>query len=166
MTRFAAWPLALAMLVSACGDSTEPVPTGTFEATVTGEFFEELSGRAQFGYFQGEGFGLVMTVEGSHWIGLGARAEARPPAGTYEIQVPSDEAPMFAAFMHFDPNSGLSAFTSISGEAEITRSTPELMEGSFIFTARGSLPGAPDFILQVTVEGTFSASCNRDGRCN
>lgn len=166
MSRWGAWSLAVAVLVGGCGDGTGPGATGTFEATVRGEFSEDVEGRAQFGSHRGEGFGLVMTPDdASHWIGIGNRNEGRPAVGTYPFAAPTSLTEYYAAYMH-QSVSGVAAFTSVSGEMVVTTSTSSLLEGTFVFTGRGTLVGDPENERQVIVEGTFSASCDRSARCD
>jgi hypothetical protein len=166
MRRWAAWSLGVAVVVGGCGDSTGPGESGTFEAHVRGEVSADVVGRAQFGSHRGEGFGLVMSPEdASHWIGIGNRNEGRPAVGTYPLTRPTSDAQFYAAYMH-QSAAGLVGFTSISGEMVITTSTESLLEGTFVFTARGTLTGDPENQREVIVEGTFAARCDRSARCN
>jgi hypothetical protein len=166
MRRWAAWSLGMAVVLGGCGDSTGPGADGTFEAHVRGEVSAEVVGRAAFGSHRGEGFGLVMVPEdASHWIGIGNRREGRPAVGTYPLTPPTSDAQFYAAYM-YQTAAGLAGFTSVSGEMVITTSTETLLEGTFVFTARGTLTGDPENQREVVVEGWFSAGCDRSGRCN
>jgi hypothetical protein len=166
MRRWAAWSLGIAVAVGGCADSTGPGVTGTFEAAVRGEFSEDVMGGAQFGSYRAEGFGLVMTPEGgAHYFGIGNRTEGRPAVGTYALTPPTSDAEFYAAYMRATPQ-GMAAFTSVSGQMVITLSTSERLEGTFQYTARGTLAGDPGTLREVTVEGTFSASCDRSASCD
>jgi hypothetical protein len=55
MISWLRWPILAALGMAACGEGTGPEVTGTFEASVSGEFSDDLAGVAEFGIFTGEG---------------------------------------------------------------------------------------------------------------
>lgn len=159
------WPLVAALALLGCGDSgTSPQDTGTFEATVSGDYAVELQGAAEFGIYHGEGFGVALAPgDPHHLLGLGHHAQARPAAGTYTVSPPDNAQEFFAMFLRDTPQ-GLWGLASEEGEVNITTSTASRVEGSFNLVARGFMGG--DTPSQVQIEGTFSATCARGARCD
>jgi hypothetical protein len=160
-------PLLAVLAMAGCGDSgTSPGTTGSFQATVSGEFSAELAGAAAFGIYHREGFGVAMQpTDATHLLGVGQHAEARPPVGTYEINDPETASEFFGVYLR-DTTQGLWTFTSVSGELNITTSTPSRLEGWFHMAARGYRAGNTSYQGEVEVDGTFSATCAVGARCD
>jgi hypothetical protein len=167
MMKRIVWPLLAVLAMAGCDDDgTSPGVGGTFQATVTGEISAELAGAAAFGIYAREGFGVAMTpTDVTHLIGLGQHAEDRPPVGTYEITPAEDAAEFFGVYLR-ETAQGLWAFTSVSGELEITRSTASRVEGTFQLTARGYRAGDTSYQGEVEISGSFSATCAPGARCD
>ncbi len=163
--RYLAWPLLAVLTLTACLDrTTGPVLDGSFEAFISGDFEDELSGSARFGITPGQGFTISLApVEIYHMIGLGNPDDVRPEVGFYEVGDLEDDG-FFALYVR-DTFDGTISFVSHSGELDITTSSPDLLEGTLTFTAHGTPPMEPDVSLEVAVDVTFSAVCASGARC-
>jgi hypothetical protein len=162
--------LALAVVVSACSDSTGPRLTGDFSGDVTGDQTKSLEGDAffSFGSIFGEpetGFALLL-LEGSalgdndDFIIIGREQEGRPAVGTYQIadQNGTPTASQFIATWF--PATGEDVdgeFFSTGGTVTITSSSSRRLRGTFEFDATGTLNSDPESVLDVTVTGSFDA---------
>lgn len=162
--------LALALVVSACRDSTGPGLTGDFSGDVTGDQTKSLEGDAffSFGSVFGEpetGFALLL-LEGSalgdndDFIIIGREQEGRPAVGTYPI-ADQDGTPAASEFTAtWFPATGENVdgqFFSTGGTVTITSSSSRRLRGSFQFDAIGTLDSDPETFLEVTVTGSFDA---------
>src|SRR5688572_21628394 len=161
--------LALALVVSACRDSTGPGLTGDFSGDVTGDQTKSLEGDAffSFGSVFGEpetGFALLL-LEGSalgendDFILIGRSSDARPGVGTYDI-VDSEGSPTASEFVAiWFPATGEEIdgeFVSTGGTLTITSSTSRRLRGTFEFDATGTMCDNPT-LMDVTISGDFDA---------
>lgn len=158
--------LLLALVLTACIDrTTGPVLEGHFDASVSGEYDEALSGSARFGVTPGEGFAITfMPGDPNHLIGLGFPADERPEVGSYTVGDPESE--FFFAFYARSTVEGIVTFISYDGTMEITASDSDEIEGWLSFLAVGELPWEPGVEAQILVDITFTAVCASGARCN
>jgi hypothetical protein len=157
-------PLIAALL--ACTDSTGPVEGGEFEAQVSGEYSLELQGRASFGVFPGEGFGLnLQPASGSHILAIARRTEARPAVGTYVMTSPDEAGGYYAVFIS-QGASGPITFASQQGELVITESSATRLSGTFQFAAQEYRGPNQTGDREIWVVGSFTAPCTPGARCN
>src|SRR5688500_6861281 len=162
--------LALALVVSACRDSTGPGLTGDFSGDVTGDQTKSLEGDAffSFGSVFGEpetGFALLL-LEGSalgdndDFIIIGREQEGRPAVGTYPI-ADQDGTPAASEFTAtWFPATGENVdgqFFSTGGTVTITSSSSRRLRGSFQFDAIATLDSDPETFLEAAETGSFDA---------
>ncbi|MEQ9569670.1 MAG: hypothetical protein RLN75_05725 [Longimicrobiales bacterium] len=141
---------AFALVLSACGDDSGTGPGvgfGTGSATVTGSVNTSFSGQATSGVDALTGLGTfavtLTETGGSNTLSVVFTA-GRPGPGSYPIGTPSD------AIYGEVGLTGL--YESITGQVQITSSTPDGIAGSATFTAdRGT------DVINVTT--TFDALC-------
>lgn len=166
MTRSGLFPLLLTLALAGCLDrTTGPVIEGEFEANISGQYDEELSGSARFGISEDGGFAITMIpVDPNHLIGIGYPSDERPEPGIYTIGDP--ESDHFFAFYSRTTVEGIVTFFSYDGQLEITSSTPERMEGWINFLALGELPWEPGTEAEILVDATFTAECGPPARCD
>ncbi len=164
--RLALTVMAVAMVAACGGDTTEPGPQGSFQASVTGDLTLSLSGEAVFGTQEGSGFIIAMergNVGGSSadLVTIGRDSPDRPAPGTYEIvdaACGSCTAEDFSGlYLHQLTVLDLGLYLTGSGTFTIDTSTEERVTGSFSFTATRLFNSGDVTAEDVALEGTFSA---------
>jgi hypothetical protein len=165
--RLALTVMAVAMVAACGGNTTEPGPQGSFQASVTGDLTLSLSGEAVFGTQEGSGFIIAMeqgNVGGSNadLVMIGRDSPDRPAPGTYEIvsgttceDCTSED--FSGLYLHQITALDLGFYVSLTGSFTIDTSTDDRVTGSFSFTATGFILAGDVTAEDVALEGTFSA---------
>jgi hypothetical protein len=159
-------PLLAVMALAAClEDTAGPIAGGSFEATLAGQYEDELSGTAHFGWNPGEGFAITLSpFDVNHLLAIGHPDNGRPAVGAYDLESLEEEG--FFGFYARNTVDGVVTFVSYDGILEITTSTSDLVEGWITFLARAELPWQPGELAEISVDATFSAVCGGGVRCD
>jgi hypothetical protein len=95
------------------------------------------------------------------WMVQIARYAERPPEGRYSLSGLSASSTDPTANFYVNNGGTTEMFNATSGELVITSSSPEVVRGTFSFTAAS----VTDTTRQVTVEGAFAAQCPQGMTC-
>ena len=164
--RLALTVMAVAMVAACGGNTTEPGPQGSFQASVTGDLTLSLSGTAVFGLQEGGGFVIAMeqgNVGGSsaELVMIGRDSPDRPAPGTYEIVsgtcTTCTSEDFSGLYLHQITALDLGFYLSLSGTLTIDTSTGDRVTGSFSFTGTSFILSGDVTAEDVALEGTFSA---------
>lgn len=163
---------ALAAATMACSDSTGPgtPAAGTARFTLTGDYAARHTGLAVFGVDGPAGsryFGLILGADADDManIAILRNGTARLEVGVHEIANTSDDTPDGEGDIEVlvgvgnDTSSVVGFFDGKSGTIRVTRSTPEVLAGTFTIVARGLLEqdGGTAESAEVEVTGAFTA---------
>ncbi len=165
--------LVLCAAIAGCGGGTGPSddtePTGSFQATVSGDLALSFSGSAVFGVQTQQGqqafaIGLIKGDAGSNdseLIVISRNNTSTPGPGTYTIVSGScttcTENDFACGFIHQVTSLDFGIYLSESGSLTLSSASSELLEGVFSFTATAFLTGGSVTAENLTIEGTFIA---------